>query len=339
MSGSTVPYALRHNKFVDRRVFIELLGRIERFSPLDDHVYISMGGASLEDHRLAHAHLGLTKMLSFDAEDWVVARQRFNKPVDYVQVEKFTSGELIGNWSAELHRLGFGGAPNVAVWLDFTAPKELGSQLRELNQLLNNLQPTDIVRMTVNASASALYAPQKDNGKLETADIFRRKRLEKLENRLDEYLPDGITPEDMTDQRLPSVIARAIEMVALDAFPSSSAQAVLPLSSIAYSDGQQMLSVTMVVLDRQDIERFMSQTRAESWPYFSAGWTDIHSIAIPDLTVRERMFINERIPQEPSQVCQLLGFAFNDDLQLSEKFMMQYQKYYRYYPHFHYVSF
>lgn len=337
--GASVPYALRQNKFVDRRIFIDLLSRVERFSPLDDHVYISMGGATLEDHRLAHAHLGLNRLLSFDNAQWVIDRQQFNKPVDYVRLVKLSSSDLIANFSAHLNAEGFGASPNVAMWLDYTEPKNLGKQLGEFNQLLDVLQPMDVVRITVNASASGIYSPRMVDGALETEDKFKPIRLEKLAARLGDYFPTDTKAEDMSDERLPYVVAAALQKATNTAFPATSKLLGLPLSVLRYSDGQQMMSATIIVLNRDERDDFLKVTRAERWPFFSATWQSVHQISVPDLSLRERMFINERIPTKtPAEICNDMGFEFDDDIEASKAYIEQYSKYYRFYPHFHYVS-
>ena len=50
MSGETVPYRLRPHKAVDRRLFLALLGRCERWVDLRDHVYVSMDGETRAVH-------------------------------------------------------------------------------------------------------------------------------------------------------------------------------------------------------------------------------------------------------------------------------------------------
>lgn len=336
--GSSVPYSLRQNKFVDRRIFVDLLSRIERYAPIEDHVYVSMGGATLEDHRLAHAELGLCRLLSFDSQQWIIDRQKFNKPVDYIKLKRMTSSELIGSFSATMNELGWGGAPNVAMWLDFTAPAQLGAQIREYNQLLDLLQPKDIVRITVNASSSAIYKPITVDGRPEVASVFRPKRLERLTAKLGEYMPAGVSAGDMTDDGLPVVIASAMEIAAKAAFPSGSKHVALPLSVVRYADGQQMLSVTAIVLERTKVRSFFAKTKAKSWPFFSKSWQDIRLISVPDLTMRERMFITERIPTKSEMdICTDLGFLFENDAGVSQEYVRQYRQYYRFYPHFHHV--
>lgn len=340
MSGASLPYALRQNKFVDRRIFIDLLSRLERYVPLDDHVYISMGGATLEDHRLAHAVIGMKRLVSFDNTDWVVKRQAFNRPVDYVKIIKKQSSDLIANFSSEMRSLGFGGAPNAAIWLDYTKPSQLGVQVRELHQLLDILQPHDVVRITVNASSSAIYSPRIVDEKLEPASVFRPIRLSKLSDRLNDYMPEGVTAEEMTDDGLPSVIARAIQKAVKAAFPADNDSVAMPLSIVKYNDGQQMLSCTLFIIERSQIEQFLARAKPEEWPFYSKDWEDIHEISVPDLTLRERLFINERIPTKtPIEVSNDLGFHFDGDAPSAEKYITQYQKYYRFYPQFHHVTF
>ena len=41
-----------------------------------------MGAYALEDARQIHRLLGLTRRVSFDADGEVVARQKFNRPID-----------------------------------------------------------------------------------------------------------------------------------------------------------------------------------------------------------------------------------------------------------------
>ena len=73
MSGASIPYHLRPHKSVDRRLFLDLLTRYERWKPLADYIYISMGAYPLEDHKLVHRHLGISRLISFDLENDTVA--------------------------------------------------------------------------------------------------------------------------------------------------------------------------------------------------------------------------------------------------------------------------
>lgn len=139
MSGSSIPYHIRQHKAVDRRLFIDLLTRLERWRSLKDYAYISMGAYPLEDHKQMFRHLGLTKLISFDLDPAVVARQQFNIPVKSCRCIERTSAELVDNLEAVLEDCDVDASSSVIVWLDYTAPSEIGTQLREFEALLNNL--------------------------------------------------------------------------------------------------------------------------------------------------------------------------------------------------------
>jgi len=162
--------------------------------------------------------------------------------------------------------------------------------------------------------------------------------LEKLRERLGEYLPTDTVADDMVDNRLGSVLAKSLEKAAKEAFPANSNLVAMPLSLVRYADGQQMLSATIIVLERKEIEAFIASTKANNWPFFSNSWDDIHLISVPEFTMRERMFIGSKISQTSiDDICKELGFLFNGDKEDSEAFIAQYKRYYRFYPHFHHV--
>src|SRR5258706_1113772 len=156
MTGAAVPYHLRPHKAVDRRLFLDLLSRFERWRPLPEYVYVSMGAYPLEDHKLIHRMIGITKLIAFDLDDGVVARQRFNKPIESCHCVKKKSGELIAELDSILTEYGLPADKGLIVWLDYTDPTKIGQQIREFEALLDRLRAGDVVRVTVNAHPRAL---------------------------------------------------------------------------------------------------------------------------------------------------------------------------------------
>ena len=102
MSGSTIPYHLRPHKSVDRRIFLDLLSRFERWKSLSEYAYVSMGAYPVEDHKLVHRLLGIGRLLTFDADEGVVARQMFNRPILNCCCVQKKSGEIVANLDAIL---------------------------------------------------------------------------------------------------------------------------------------------------------------------------------------------------------------------------------------------
>jgi hypothetical protein len=333
MSGSSIPYHLRPHKAVDRRLFVDLLVRCERWRSLADAAYISMGAYPLEDHKLIHRILGIRKLIAFDYEAEIVKRQIFNRPIDTCQCICHSSGELIDNLDTILSDVGYADAKNLIVWLDYTSPATLGEQIREFVMLLDKLKDGDIVRITVNANASSLFTakPQKGEPTMPAEEV-RKIRYEKLNERIGDYLATDTTAEMMTDEKLPPVLGRAFGAAALQALPTSGANAFAPLSIVRYADGQQMLSLTGVVVPREQEIEMRERLELASWRFASKDWSDVHLLTVPDLTIRERLFLERAIgttsiPDLKDQ----LGFDFAE-LDVGEAFLGDYEHYYRFYP-------
>ena len=98
MSASSVPFHLRPHKSVDRRLFMDLLARFERWSPIGKYAYVSMGAYALEDHRMVHRRFGISRLVSFDRNANTVARQKFNRPISGCFCLALDSGQMIGQF-------------------------------------------------------------------------------------------------------------------------------------------------------------------------------------------------------------------------------------------------
>jgi hypothetical protein len=75
-----VNYALRPHKFVDRRVFLEVVNRYTNFRSIEDYVYVGLGSFAMEDHKLVSATFGTKILISLEIDSEVVVRQKFNAP-------------------------------------------------------------------------------------------------------------------------------------------------------------------------------------------------------------------------------------------------------------------
>jgi hypothetical protein len=136
----------------------------------------------------------------------------------------------------------------------------------------------------------------------------------------------------MTPERLPVLIAQAFGKAAAKALPVSGQNAFVPLSVVRYSDGQQMLSMTGMVVPRTQKTDLRNKLDMSSYPFFSDEWKDVHFLEVPDLTLRERLFL-ERAASTSNceEVAENLGFAFSDDMDIGV-FLNNYKEFYRFYP-------
>jgi hypothetical protein len=295
-----------------------------------DYAYLSMGAYPLEDHKLVHRNLGITRLIAFDMEASVVSRQEFNKPIDSCRCIVRKSGEVVSNLSSVLEECDFADSTGVIVWLDYTMPKMLGEQVREFESLLDALTTGDVVRVTVNAHPQELNdAP---SAKPTTIEERRAKQFGNLKNRIGDYMPSEATADDMTIEGLPRILARSFAKAALNAFPVSGNLTFRPLSVVRYADGQQMLSITGVVADRTDEGEMLSRLGLATWPFASDIWTDIHNLVVPDLTLRERLFLEREVSTKSvAEIVATLGFESAGDIEVSQ-FIDNYKNYYRFYP-------
>jgi hypothetical protein len=332
MSGASIPYHLRPHKAVDRRLFLDLLARIERWRPLSDYVYLSMGAYPLEDHKLVHRLIGITRLIAFDLEKDIVARQIFNRPIESCHCIQKHSRDVVSELSNILRECDLDEESGIIVWLDYTNPKQIGQQIREFMALLDKMRIGDIVRITVNAHPNELLDPASPDTKPILLEERRERQLQSLKNRIADFLPSDVSANEMTSEGLAQVISKSFAAAALQALPVSGSKMFCPLSIVRYADGQQMLSITGAVMPRGEDEAIVSQIGLGSWPFASITWTNIHHLVVPALTIRERLFLERGVTTTPAQeLIDQLGFRAASEVRI-EDFLESYKKYYRFYP-------
>lgn len=331
MSAAGVAYHLRPHKTVDRRLFLDLLSRFERWRPLSNYVYLSMGAYPLEDHKLIHRLIGIARLIAFDSEARIVQRQKFNRPIERCACIVAQSGEIIDRLDAVLAEAECADADGVVFWLDYTDPTKLGQQIREFQALLDKLRAGDVVRVTINAHPMSISTPI-ESGTSVLAEEKRKAQFEKLSSRIRDFLPSWASADSMTKEDLPKVLAQAFENAALKALPVTGRLAFQPLSIVRYADGLQMLSITGTVVNRAEEAKMLGRIDIVGWPFASTNWSTIHKLVVPHLTLRERLFLERGIgTRSASELISELGFDVAGDVPLSE-FLENYKSYYRFYP-------
>ena len=331
MSGSGIPYHLRPHKAVDRRLFIDLLTRLERWRPLHNYAYISMGAYPLEDHKLVHRVIGIKRLLAFDFDQDIVNRQLFNRPISACKCIKAKSGDVIDDFDKVLRDNKVDDNDGVIVWLDYTNPKDINHQIREFQALIDKLRSGDIVRVTVNAHVNEYSGKVDSAGKALTAPQKRELAFDTLKSKIGEYLPSGAKPDDITAAGFPLLLAHAFGKAVHEAYPATSKNTFQPLSIIRYADGLQMLTITGIVIARTEVKALKDKLDLKNWPFTSAQWSAVHHLVVPSLTLRERLFFEREIGNRADRILRKLKFTSTDDLSVRE-FLKSYKHYYRFYP-------
>lgn len=327
MSGSDIPYHLRPHKAVDRRLFLDLLGRCDRWRALDDYVYLSMGAYPMEDHKLIYRRFGLRRLISFDLDQAITRRQMFNRPILGCKCLAMTSGQVVAKLEKVLADCGHADADGLILWLDYTSAGAVATQLREFQAALGAAADGDILRLTLNAHPDNL-----SRGTKATGPALFEERLALLRKRMGDFLPTKVTSAGMTEAAFPKVLASAVGLAAVKALPPPSRSVFAPLSLISYSDGQQMLTVTGMKLLASDLPEMRKAVGLSDWSFGSPDWGTVHKLTVVDLTTRERLYLEQRVASATAEeMTSEMGFDFDATAE-APGFLESYKRYSRFYP-------
>ncbi|MFY7832537.1 MAG: O-methyltransferase, partial [Pseudanabaena sp.] len=108
-----------------------------------------------------------------------------------------------------------------------------------------------------------------------------------------------------------------------------------PLTLFSYADGHKMLTVTGIVLENDKVEAFLEKTNIKAWNLSNINWGKPQSINVPDLTIRERLYIDALLPHtETEEIQNKLGFLFHEKEDISLEMLKTYVLFYRQSPYF-----
>ncbi|MDX6913592.1 O-methyltransferase [Pectobacterium carotovorum] len=297
-TGGSIPYHLRQNKAIERNLFIESLRRLNNYTNISEYVYIGFGGPFLEDFKQVHNMLKVNKMISIEGEANVHKRQQFNKPLSCINLgdRPEMSGDFINRYNFD---------DKTIIWLDYASPSDLNSQLNELVNLITKLKPKDIFKITLNANPESL-------GKEPGTRDPRPFRYQKLNDILtDSFLPVESTESDVSFKKYPALLINAVKRAVENGLRGRSDIRIHPLTGFVYKDGQQMVTLTAIVLDNSDEEeaKFLNYSRIRNWPFYAGEWIKPKDINVPVMSLKERIHIESLLPEASvDNIHEELGF-------------------------------
>lgn len=327
MSGGSVSYNLRPNKFVERQLFVELLEAACSGHSPDEFVYVSLGGPQLEDQRLIHRRLKITSLVSIEADPVVYKRQLFNLRPSFIDPRNETTQDFVSNFDSFVDEYS---NKEFIIWFDYTSPRQRREQLVEYQTLLGKLGERDVLKITMNANPATLG--ERRSG--ETSKEFQERRLKALYARLDDYLPKHLDPAEMTGHGLVPILCEAVERASLNAVQNNPRLRVEPLAIFVYQDGpHQMLTITVRLVRRREADRFLQDLVGCGWQHLPSNWTDVTRIKVPNLTAKERLFIEKLLFAEDDETVHTkLPFRFHSKDEESLEILQEYARHYNRYP-------
>lgn len=320
-------YHLRPHKAVDRNLFCEALIHIGKMEDLSKYRYIGFGSYEFDEYKLLYRMLGLEDMHSIEKDSNIYARQQFNKPYPGIQLfNKDCSAYFDENYDETKQSI---------VWLDFSDAHDKVSQCDDIAYVCGKLAEKDILRITLNAQPSSIKIPDNQDRDI-CAEEKSRLRYDELKRTLAKYFPDDATPGDVTQDRFPYLLARIVRNAAYADLDEKLAP--IPLCMYSYTDGQQMMTVTLILgrSDEGSKTKELEELRKafSDWQDYSCvgGWEQIIKIDLPPLTVHEQLELRQtpRTEEELKKVSIRTGIRPED--------IQKYYKYVRYYPNFQPVT-
>ncbi|ELA7626111.1 hypothetical protein Q7142_004412 [Vibrio parahaemolyticus] len=318
MSGGSVPYHLRTNKAIERRIFFDLLGNLALGRDLKNYKYISLGGPMLADHQALHHELGLTKLVSIERDSAVLTRQDFNKPYSCIECWEGSTSDYINNFNED---------DPVIIWLDYTDTK-WGAQINDCVSLIENLKVYDIFKVTFNANPDSL----KGNSAVTPLEAFQTKAN-------CSQLSANLTANDVKGMDRFALTISEMFMRATEDALGLEELVYVPLTQFRYIDNRhQMLTVTGIILP-EDHENalcsLLNDSHLANWSYMAESWKHIQEINVPDITLKERAEINRHLPcQEGEFDLETLPFKLDKNARKAKEKIDNYIKYYRFIPNF-----
>lgn len=310
-AGSSLPYRLRPNKAVDRELFLSLLMRLAPKLALEKYHYIGLGGPFLEDFRLIHGRLGITKMTCIETEEQVHKRQIFNRPIASIECVHKSLEDYLDETDLN--------SPAI-IWFDYTEPKGITSQIERFARTIGTVPVGSILRVTLNANPGSLGRP---DGNLSEAELMEW-RLQSFQRRLGALFPSGLVADGMTQKSFGKSLLHALKLAVEKEALSFRDRGIVWALATHYADGQAMVTAALIICEKDDksIEEL-----AKAWEFHAT--TDApHRVDLPALSTLERLTMESNDDAKTK-----MGFELPKS-DMDENPFDVFKKFYRIYPHF-----
>jgi hypothetical protein len=309
-SFDAVNYAIRPNKAVERKIVFSALAKVSRIVDLSAYRYIGLGSLWFVDFLMAHKILGVKSMVSIEASKIGFQRAEFNRPLACIDV-------IEGVSTAVLQELDLKQSASL-VWFDYDSSIG-GPVLQDIELLAPRCAANSIIILTVNAKKDQL---PKRNAQGE--EISEETSLRQIAGDL---LPDPLERNRLQPINYPKLICEILGTALQNATTESGRkESFVKLFDIVYSDATPMSTVGGIIAADDKAEAFRQLVAEPDW----GGIVD-KPIAIPPLTMKEKMALDRLMPSEASPTdLQMTDIGF----QLRRDQIDAYHRHYLHYPMF-----
>ena len=299
-------YALRPSKQVERMLIVEMLHHLSQDLPnlrLSEYSYVGFGSPYYTDFILFHKYLYIKHMVCIEGKP-IPKRMDFNKPYDFIDLWM----EMFSAFLPRLDRQ----TPHV-LWLDYDTPLS-GEHIKDIQGAANVLQAGSFLFVTLDADGRIpddLDLPDRSDDEKydDTVQLYR--------DDFGRYTAETITRSDLAPASLPKLFT-SVARNAIDEACRGRGLGFEQLFNVCYADGAQMVSLGGIIAKAEVLEE-VRQSSVYEMPFISAA-KDPVSIAVPPLTTRERLWMEQNLSKTS------LPFELDDDMVAS------FRELYAYYP-------
>ena len=314
-------YHLRPNKAVDRNLFVEGLVHLGKMVNISEYRYIGFGSYEFDEFKKIYRTLGIEDLHSIEMDSDVFKRQKFNKPYSCIQLFNKTCGEYFDE--------NYDGAKHSIVWADFSEANKKYSQCQDIANICSKMQEGDILRITFNANPTGISTGGKQANDV-PAEERKKLRYNALKAELSEFFPDGFCENDITRNKYPLLLLRAIKKAVyqdldIDLSPC-------PICCYVYSDNTQMMTVTILMCPTKDREKTINRLKSifKGWESYVNidEWDNPIKIDLPPLTVHEQLEIGQYEKNEAGTK------KIEEEMGIKSEELKRYLLFARYYPNY-----
>jgi hypothetical protein len=269
--ASNLDYSDRPSKRVSRRILVDVLRRLHRLDNLANYSYVGFGAYQFLDFDLVHRELGVRNMTSIESDSKLIARCHFNVPYKDIQIIQGTATTVLPtlDWTKKS-----------IVWLDYTQ-RLRQQEIADCENVALTLTPGSVLAVTLNCH------PGEEGTRMRA---------------LEDAIGTAHVAITLTDDKLGGwglaaaqhkLLTAKIEKTLNDRGDGASWQQVL---NIRYKDDARM-QLIVGIIDHPDIHAELSACKFGDMDFTSYDAESL-IIAIPSLTTREQLKINESLPSK-----------------------------------------
>jgi hypothetical protein len=269
-----VAYDLRPAKQIERRMFIDALQRLALAGfDIGDYQYTGFGSIFFVDFILFHKLLGLTRLLSVEYSSKIEKKVKFNRPFKQIDIAMTSITEVIPTLSADRKHL---------LWLDYDDVLQK-NHIADLVLAGTYLPPGSILLVTVDAEPPG----EESDGPREWKQHF--------EDQAGDHLGSFTQLEDFAESNLVAINTGILERAIASGLVAREAT-FLPLFWFVYQDGHKMLTIGGMIATDAEVRKVEASTLRLASYYRSNFSGEPYSIRVPNLTRKERMYLDREMP-------------------------------------------